>query len=574
MAIFRKLARAVTVLAVAAGSAFGQGPAPCNTATVPGANPCDKAKARIEAPRWERTADMNVARGLHSATLLADGKVLVAGGRGASGVLDSAELYDPATGAWTVTGKMNWARESPTATLLPDGRVLLFGGMSKGGTPRTPYDLFEIYDPSTGGWTAGGHTTNADWRYGHSATLLDSGDVLLVGGWSWNEDPADRSYLYDSADGDVRVIGGPASGRAWHQATLLPDGRVLITGGHFWNDAIHRDAPAASALAFDAAAAEWTAAGTLAHARTEHTATPLRNGTVLVVGGGSRDAELFDPVGDRWSDAGTLDTDRSRHTASLLRSGAVLVAGGTQNGNASTSAELYQPESAQWTASADLNVARAWHTATVLRDGRVLVTGGFGIGANYPPLDSAEIFQYMAATPAATVVEYRNTLDFVGSPGGHYFYTDDPAELALLDAGAVGRFARTGREFKSGGSKQLCRFFGSTAPGPNSHFYTIDDAECAALKAAQQSPPPHDLQQWNYEGLRFAQEPPLIDAAGTHCPAGTLPVYRGYNNAYTTAGTKNAWDSVHRFSTNRADIQQMVKLFGWREEGMAFCSPQ
>jgi hypothetical protein len=172
------------------------------------------------------------------------------------------------------------------------------------------------------------------------------------------------------------------------------------------------------------------------------------------------------------------------------------------------------------------------------------------------------------------VVEYRNTQDFPASPGGHYFYTDDPAELALLDAGSAGRFARTGRVFKSGGSKQVCRFFGSAAPGPNSHFYTIDDAECEFLKTVQIVPPPHNVQQWNFEGLRFAQEAPVTDAAGTHCPAGALPVYRGYNNAYTAAGSKNAWDSVHRFSANRADIQQMVKLFGWQEEGIAFCSPQ
>ncbi len=178
-------------------------------------------------------------------------------------------------------------------------------------------------------------------------------------------------------------------------------------------------------------------------------------------------------------------------------------------------------------------------------------------------------------TPVTTmVVEYQNTADFPGSPGGHFFYTNEPGEQAIVDSGADGHFVRTGRTFKAGGSKRLCRFYGSVAPGPNSHFYTISDQECAWLRSLQQLPAPTDVPQWNYEGLAFAEVPPQIGASGAGCTAGTIPVYRAYNNAFPLAGPRNSWDSTHRFSIYQADIDMMVAQYKWRDEGIAFCSPQ
>ena len=174
-----------------------------------------------------------------------------------------------------------------------------------------------------------------------------------------------------------------------------------------------------------------------------------------------------------------------------------------------------------------------------------------------------------------TVVEYQNTEDFPGSPGGHFFYTDDPGEQAIVDSGGDGHFVRTGKTFNAGGSKRACRFYGSVVPGPNSHFYTVSDQECDALKAQQQVPTPTDVQQWNYEGLVFSEVPPLAGYTGpSSCTAGTIPVYRGYNNAYPASGAKNPWDSAHRYSTQQADIEQLVAQSGWSNEGIAFCSPQ
>lgn len=177
--------------------------------------------------------------------------------------------------------------------------------------------------------------------------------------------------------------------------------------------------------------------------------------------------------------------------------------------------------------------------------------------------------------PEAVVVEYRNTLDFPASPGGQFFYTDDPTEQAFVDSGAAGRFVRTGRSFAVGGYVPVCRFYGSVSPGPNSHFFSASPEECRAVKNAEVRPRPTDRQQWNSEGTAFYAVLPMQhpDTQQLVCIPGTLPVYRAYNNAYRPDGTRSPWDSNHRYSTQAADIETMVRDFGWRSEGLVFCVP-
>ncbi len=172
-----------------------------------------------------------------------------------------------------------------------------------------------------------------------------------------------------------------------------------------------------------------------------------------------------------------------------------------------------------------------------------------------------------------TVVEYVNTLDFPNAPGGHYFYASDPAEQATVDAGGAGKFVRTGRSFASGGFVPVCRFYGSMSPGPNSHFFTASESECAGLKSLQITPTPSAAQQWNFEGNGFYSVMPVADAQGSmQCMAGTKPVYRAYNNAYPKSGGKNPWDSNHRYSTLSTDIDEMISK-GWTSEGIVLCAP-
>ena len=178
------------------------------------------------------------------------------------------------------------------------------------------------------------------------------------------------------------------------------------------------------------------------------------------------------------------------------------------------------------------------------------------------------------SAPTSVVVEYLNTADFPDSPGGHFFYSSDPAEQAAVDAGAAGAFNRTGREFLTGGAVPVCRFYGSVTPGPNSHFFTAQAAECQQLKDAQVVPVPTTEQQWNYERDEYPTTLPVIVNGTPTCPAGTQPLYRAYNNAFPPSGPKNPWDSNHRFTPIQADIQTLVTQFGWRDEGIAFCTPQ
>ncbi len=189
-----------------------------------------------------------------------------------------------------------------------------------------------------------------------------------------------------------------------------------------------------------------------------------------------------------------------------------------------------------------------------------------------PTFLSALWLSAAAMANAQTVVEYVNSADFPRSPGGQYFYSADPGEQAFVDSGGAGRFKRTGQAFLAGGPTPLCRFYGSVTPGPNSHFYTIDAGECAGLRAAQITPKPTATQQWNYEGNGFNAIAPALTASGKPlCPVGSTPIYRAYNGAFRN-GVKNEWDSNHRYSANKGEIDFLVNSLGWSDEGLSFCA--
>jgi uncharacterized delta-60 repeat protein len=310
---------------------------------------------------WTATGRMIEDRALHTATLLPDGRVLVAGGYGLH--QESAELYDPASKSWTATGRLTEGRAEQTATLLPDGRVLVAGGIAREGEPDA-----ELYDPDTGSWTAAENITKA--RHGHTATLLPDGRVLVAGG----SDDA-TAELYDPRSGTWTATENMVRARHYHTATLLPDGMVLVAGD-FAGDAF-------SAELYDPRTGTWTPTGSMIHGRWDFTATLLPDGSVLVAGTESdstRSAELYDPRTGRWTATGTMIDARHFATATLLPDGTVLVAGG-ENGMSGiphevASAELYDPRSRAWTPTASMEVARRNHTATLLPDGTVLVAGG------------------------------------------------------------------------------------------------------------------------------------------------------------------------------------------------------
>ena len=218
------------------------------------------------------------------------------------------------------------------------------------------------------------------------------------------------------------------------------------------------------------------------------------------------------------------------------------------------------------------NAAQAWQLTSANKITRLSDVSL--AGSNFTTSVPAQSVTLYVVAARPIVIEYVNTVDFPNSPGGHFFYSSDPAEEAVVDAGAAGAFARTGRQFNTGGTSPVCRFYGSVTPGPNSHFFTADAGECNALKAAQITPTPTTVQQWNYEGISYNTTPVSIAANGSRsCPTGTLPLYRAYNNAFPLSGPKNPWDSDHRFTPALADIAAMVSK-GWRDEGVVFCTAQ
>ena len=335
---------------------------------------------------WTTTGALNTAHAWHTATLLPDGMVLIAGGSNAtSAFLATAELYDPTTGMWAgTTGTLNTPRQLHTATLLPDGTVLVAGGFGGIGGSFSVLASAEVYDPEIGTWTTAPGWTS--WalntpRCQHTATLLTNGTVLVVGGADGSGNSLASAEVFDPAIGRwTYTLHPPQTARARHTATLLPNGQVLVAGG-----VDSSGNPLSSAEVYDPTAGTWTAtANPLNTARQHHTATLLPNGQAMVAGGLGAGgtlapgAELYDPSSGKWTSTGDLNTARESHTATLLPNGKVLVAGGAgSSGNPLSSAEVYDPSVGTWTTdTAALNTARQFHTATLLPNGQVLIAGG------------------------------------------------------------------------------------------------------------------------------------------------------------------------------------------------------
>ncbi|MGH2772212.1 MAG: kelch repeat-containing protein, partial [Actinomycetota bacterium] len=326
------------------------------------------------AGEWTLTKTMAEARSAHSATALSGpgcgdlcGKVLVAGGRTAAGALSSAEIYDPAADSWSPAAAMGTGRFGHTATLLPSGKVMVAGGAT---TTQQGITSVEIFDPASGTWTQAVPMLKP--RYGHTATLLHTGKVLIAGGQGTPNSLADAELyspgllsLDPNAPGLTRTgatepAGSLNQGRSFFTATLLPGGKVLAVGGFRGPrfEIDDADDPGDS-------------------------------------GGPYGKAEIYDPRSGQWSDARNNAVGRWRHTATALKDGRVLVAGGnvtTGGGVPTDSAEIYNAADNSWAPAATMGVSRFSHTATLLPDGNVLVAGGRAREPAGQAIRTAELF--------------------------------------------------------------------------------------------------------------------------------------------------------------------------------------
>jgi large repetitive protein len=344
------------------------------------------ALVTVAYAQWDLTARLSVARTGHTATLLRDGRVLVAGGspdRGAT-CINTAEVYNPATGLWTPTSPMRAARCEHTATLTDDGtdRVVVTGGRSGNATVTVFLATIEFYDPATNTWTTDSLDNMRSARAAHTATLMERGDILVTGGYDGSGFlTSAEQYRVDTPLTPWNPVGDLKVARAYHTADLLPNGRVLLIGGTTTGNVATDTAEYCSNQAF----CTWVrTTNEMEVPRTGHASTVLKNGDVLVTGGfvdGEADnsAEVFDNTRFSYTVNG-LATPRARHAAVTLADGRVIVVGGvTGTGDTQDTVDFYNPDNRIWTRGGFLtvlNVGRAGHTATLLRTGRVLVAGG------------------------------------------------------------------------------------------------------------------------------------------------------------------------------------------------------
>src|SRR5881398_514298 len=433
--------------------------------------------ASAQAPgTWAPIADLNQPRAEHTATLLANGTVLIAGGRDAADQpLASAEIYDPATGAYTLLASPLpapvWGH---TATRLDDGTVLIAGGQ-RGVRYRRAAQLF---DPASDTFAA--LTPMSTPRGRHTATLLRDGRVVVIGGTD-GVGPLASLEIYDPTTRTFSLAPSALEGaRQDHTATLLPDGRVLVAGGSDSSGALD------SAELYDPTAGTVSPAGPLNVPRTLASAALLLDGTVLVAGGGTTtvedldSAEIYDAATNAfaWLPA-AMGTARSGHLGvQLPHNGKVLISGGTSGGQLVPSAEVYDPVTGAFQPVDSPGTARRLFGANFFElpyTGILLATGG--LDSAETPLASSEVFFYPTLRSDKPDYAPGETVTLMGE-GWHPNETvtiniressGEPDTNLTATAGATGAFSNSEFQTNPDRSDIGVRFL-ATATGQSSRW--------------------------------------------------------------------------------------------------------
>lgn len=355
---------------------------------------------------FSSTTSLAVPRTHHTATLLADGRVLIVGGDDAAGeMIDAVEIFDPSDASFTTLDPLPEPRSNHTATLLADGRVLIAGGGTSSaiGVPNgvIALDSAVVFDPADGSYTEA--SPMADRRADHRAFLLPDGRVLVAGGATDQvSEPCTvipnctvgialaSAELFDSSTMSFTPTGSMTGARYSTVAAALLDGRVLFASGVDGATSIR------TAEIYDPASGEFGPAPDLAKDRLFAAGATLGSGKVVVAGGKKADVapqastEVYDPSTNTWNLASDLAERRTGAAAVTLQSGHVLHIGGFDQG-AGTSVdkvEIFDEATGKWTEIGALEKAVSLPTATVLSDGQVLVCGG---SSNVGPTKACEI---------------------------------------------------------------------------------------------------------------------------------------------------------------------------------------
>jgi N-acetylneuraminic acid mutarotase len=349
--------------------------------------------------------------------------------------LASAALFDPTANSWTSLSSGAHQGALAAAAILPSGSVLVSGGETQSiSNPQDVTAAADLFDPTTNTWTSVAPMTTA--RAAHDATVLTDGSTLATGGFNNDSGLVFASAERYGAQANIWTpTGAMANARYAHSASLLGNGMVVVAGG---SNAIIGSCTCTTFIAaaelYNPTTNIWTTTGSLATARYAHTATVLPNGNVLVAGGFGgtpntlqnvgavlASAEIYSPTAGTWSPAAPMNIARSNHTATLLPMGQVLVVGGSTGTSVTATAEIYDPTANTWTPVASLTTARQSQSAVLLPTGNVLVVGGYN--GSYSALfgvGTAELYDPTANTftPAGSMVTVRQGFTLSGLPDG------------------------------------------------------------------------------------------------------------------------------------------------------------
>ncbi len=336
---------------------------------------------------WSAVGDLIAARGSHTATVLNDGRVLIAGGETSAGALNAAEIFDPTNGTIRATsGTMTVARKNHTATLLDDGRVLLIGGENSVGALASA----EVYDPVTDTFAPTGAMSSA--RRFHTATTVNAKTVVIIGGEDGSGKANGSIERYNVSTGEFTVAAARLDApRAQHTATLLLDGRVFIAGGRTGSTEL------ASTSFYDPTADTVSTGPTLDAPRYAHTATRALYGDVVLAGGTPDGTQGYDTVAVFYRDgmmgvaASKLSVARFGHvTLELANSSNLLVLGGRNDTGSVAAVDYMDPESFAFKPAPSLLTPRSEFVA-FSGNGRSCVAGGNNL---FGPQSSIETARY------------------------------------------------------------------------------------------------------------------------------------------------------------------------------------
>ena len=336
---------------------------------------------------WTTALSKQPQRIYGTTTLLPNGNLLIAGGITAEEDLPTpqyfAVLYNPITDTWSNTGSIAGGRMLHSATLLPNGKVLIAGGCDTFSNNYMTTSL--LYDYVTNTWSNTGSMTKV--QLGHTATATRNGMVITVGGYT----PGLYSYssstvqVYDYLKGTWSSAPDLISSRSNHTSSILPNGNLLITGGYFSVSGNFYSLNTTEI--FDVYNNKWLTTAPMLTPRQYHTATELLDGTIMVTGGNNRfinavpttsslsSVEIYNPSTGVWSYRKDMPEQKVGHSATTLLNGKVLITGGYNDQNFSTTSLIYDPTLNIWS-STDMGYNYTNHTSTLLPNGKVIITGG------------------------------------------------------------------------------------------------------------------------------------------------------------------------------------------------------